>query len=64
MKVIQKKVWVTVFTCCSCGHKKEMWHYGAKEKPTKSSYPSSGEWDGWDLQQEKCLSCKPNLNGG
>ncbi len=60
VKVIQRKVWVTVFTC-QCGRQVEMWHYGEEERPTEASYPSSGQWGGWDLRSERCLSC---VSGG
>lgn len=56
IKVVQRKVWVTVFTC-RCGRSKEMWHYGEKKRPDRSSYPSSGKWNGWDLCDERCPSC-------
>lgn len=55
-EIVQRKVWVTVFTC-QCGQTKEFWHHGEKNKPTEVSYPSCGIWDGWDLRGERCPSC-------
>lgn len=56
MKIIQRKVWVTIFNC-ECGQSEEMWHHGEKNKPTNISYPSSGRWSGWNLKTEECPQC-------
>jgi hypothetical protein len=61
MKLVQKKVWVTVLTCTLCGEQEEMWHH--QVKPTKASYPSSGEWKGWSLTPEVCFFCRNSLEG-
>ncbi len=39
MNVVQRKVWVTIFTCKKCDKSENMWHYGEKKKPTYNSYP-------------------------
>lgn len=64
MEVVQKHVWVTLLKCAACGRKEELWHHGLREAPTVIDYPSSGEWNGWDLNKEVCPGCRgatPNL---
>lgn len=64
MKIVQRKVWVTELTCCTCGQKED-YHHGEEGKPSKypsSDYPSSGVWNGWDLAAEKCFTCKDRVN--
>ena len=59
-EVVQKKVWVTILTCKQCGKQEQIWHHG-EGKPTEDSYPTSGEWNGWNLKKDLCFSCNRQI---
>jgi len=57
----QRKVWVSVVTCCKCKKKKTFWHHGVTNKTEAKDDWASESINGWFVGvkgKEECEICR------